>query len=105
MNRPLESYSSAVLAEFIRVKGISYFQEALDAIEARLSVQSDGRCTKCRNHGCLPDGSWCSCAFGKELQKTSVKGELRRREQSAGSNGLRSASPDGFNELLKRMNL
>ena len=36
MPRPLESYSSAVLAEWARLRGFSYFDEELDAIERRL---------------------------------------------------------------------
>lgn len=37
-DRPLEAYSSEVLADFIRGRGISYFPEELDFIEQRLSI-------------------------------------------------------------------
>jgi hypothetical protein len=36
MSRPLESYSVEVLAEWIRVRGFSYFPEELEGIEKRM---------------------------------------------------------------------
>jgi hypothetical protein len=36
MPRPLESYSSQVLAAFIRARQISYFPEELDVLEQKL---------------------------------------------------------------------
>jgi hypothetical protein len=79
--RPLESYSSRVLAEWVRVRGWSYFPEELEAIEKRVEMQeqpvsptnpdcSEGgsrksgeRTSACRYCGCTPSNP-CRSADG-----------------------------------------
>lgn len=38
---PLESYPAAVLAEYMRLRGVSYFPEVLDTIAERLLGSCD----------------------------------------------------------------
>lgn len=81
MSRPLESYSSEVLATFIERRGISYFPELLDSIEQEIAnarfqelfgrpiapPPAAGRCGACKGIGRLPFGEYCSCKMGRDL--------------------------------------
>lgn len=95
MSRAVASYSSEVLAEFIRVRGISFFPEELDFIEERLSTarfralfrqqpcgsdtaktgEASGTavCQKCHGFGQLPTSNqFCDCRMGKDLLRAAA---------------------------------
>jgi hypothetical protein len=74
--RPLEQYSAPVLAEWIRRRGISYFPEELDHVEAELArhqaAQDSGRCPRCQ-YGRIPGGAYCACQLGQDLQRVETR--------------------------------
>ena len=88
---PLESYPAAVLAEFIRRRGLSYFPEELEAAAAAVAGSTPaargggGRCARCAGFGIVgfpAAGPYCTCPMGQDLGRVAASDQRRQAREN-----------------------
>lgn len=95
------SFTAAVLAEWIRKRGISRMDGEIEAVEAQL-LEQGAAAGPCCQLGRLPDGRFCSCTLGQDAKKSAAEWEKLRprkqRREDQVDDVLRNLLPDGVVE-------